>query len=48
MIEEQIRVVVSALEPEKGPITLRLAEPEPPDPGVKLKVRIKEPIKVYL
>tara|TARA_Y100000034_G_C6800305_1_gene358962 strand:+ start:181 stop:816 length:636 start_codon:yes stop_codon:yes gene_type:complete len=58
MIEEQIRVVVSALEPEKGPITLRLAEPPPPDPGVKLKVgldpdakiklRIKEPIKVYL
>lgn len=57
-IDEQIRIVVSSLEPEKGPIRLRVAEPPPPDPNIKLKVgldpdtkirlKIKEPIKVYL
>ena len=57
-IDEQIRIVVSSLEPEKGPIRVRLAEPPPADPGIKLKVgldpdtkirlKIKEPIKVYL
>tara|TARA_R110000824_G_scaffold197103_3_gene380473 strand:- start:1176 stop:1838 length:663 start_codon:yes stop_codon:yes gene_type:complete len=57
-IDEQIRIVVSSLEPEKGPIRVRVAEPPAPDPGIKLKVgldpdtkirlKIKEPIKVYL
>ena len=45
-IDEQIRVVVSSLEPEKGAIRVNIAEPPAPPPGVKLKIR--EPIKVYL
>ena len=54
---DKIRVVVSSVEPEKGPIKLRISEPPAPPPGVKIKVepkdvpiklQIKEPIKVYL
>ena len=54
---DKIRVVVSSVEPEKGPIKLRISVPPPPTPGVKIKVepkdvsiklQIKEPIKVYL
>tara|TARA_R100000008_G_scaffold24897_2_gene13419 strand:- start:1174 stop:1818 length:645 start_codon:yes stop_codon:yes gene_type:complete len=57
-IQEQIRVVVSSLEPDKGPIRVKISEPPPPDPGIKLKVgldpntkiklQVKDPIKVYL
>ena len=57
-IDEQIRIVVSSLEPEKGPIRVRIAEPPPTPPGIKLKVgldpdtkiklKIREPTKVYL
>ena len=53
----EIRVVVSSLDPGRGAIKLRVAQPPPPEPGVKIKVepkdvpiklQIKEPIKVYL
>jgi hypothetical protein len=54
---DKIRVVVSSLEAGRGAIKLRVAQPPPPEPGVKIKVepkdvpiklQIKEPIKVYL
>ena len=58
LVDEQIRVVVSSLEPERGPIRVRVASPPRPDPPLKLKVgldpdaeiklKIREPIKVYL
>jgi len=47
----EIRVVVSSLEPEKGAIKVRIAEPPPPpppDPGIKIKVGLDPDTKIKL